>query len=69
MFEAAEKAFGIPPSFSPLKADGLKEHVQAFFVPYWIVRLGMFGPVDYATLQRVYTEVSKGAYAGCSAEV
>jgi hypothetical protein len=57
--EAAEKAFDIKPSISPVKEDGLQElHVRSFFVPYWLVRMGIFGPVDYATMQRDYAEVS-----------
>jgi hypothetical protein len=43
---------------NPDATDELVEaQVQSFFVPYWLVRMALFAPVDYATMSREYTEV------------
>lgn len=50
---AAEKAFNT-------KESELEEtRLQAFFVPYWLVRIGIFSPVDYATMSREFVEVRR----------
>jgi hypothetical protein len=51
---AVEHALGIKPG----AADELVEtHAQSFFLPYWLVRMGLFAPVDHATMSREYAEV------------
>jgi hypothetical protein len=49
---AAANAFGL---------EGTNELVEVclklFFVPYWMVRVALYSPIDHATAKRQYTEV------------
>lgn len=49
---AAAKAFGLEDT------NGLTEVcLKLFFVPYWMVRVALYSPIDHATAKRQYSEV------------
>lgn len=58
---AAVKAFGIAPptwlSSSPEAEKVEQIAYMRFFVPYWLVRIGLYAPVIHADPQKTYSEV------------
>jgi hypothetical protein len=51
---AAQDTLGLNPATTE---ELVEAQTKSFFVPYWLVRMALFAPVDYATMSREYTEV------------
>lgn len=49
---AAEKAFGLTPSLLGGKNEAVEElRIKSFFLPYWLVRAAIFGPIDFTFMR------------------